>query len=293
MATEKDFALLDDYLSNRLSGGDRSAFEQMLASDPELKKEFDFQQQLIDQMKRERVLELKKMLNEIAVPASSWGSNLALKISATIITIGLVGLGLYFWASNDAEPASSHNQETIASQPATEQPEVVLPEKPENNEPVSAEEKISEPADANKKQPASSSATRKQTKRNTQQAVQPKLDLFDPTKELEATEENSSIIIDETSPVTIATSSIAVETDNSNKKLDFHYQFTDGKLLLYGTFEKNLYEILEFFSNNKQTIFLFYNSNYYLLDEKEEKPTPLKPITDQALLKKLKEYRGN
>jgi hypothetical protein len=87
--------------------------------------------------------------------------------------------------------------------------------------------------------------------------------------------------------------SIAVDVDRDNRKYSFNYQFKDGKLVLYGPFERNLYEILEFFSDEKRTVFLYYKNNYYLLKEDNENVKELTVINDPALIKKLKEYRGN
>jgi hypothetical protein len=98
--------------------------------------------------------------------------------------------------------------------------------------------------------------------------------------------------LDDISEEPVSNSSMQVETDNANKKFDFHYAFSDNKLLLYGSFGKDLYTILEFFNNNKRTVFLHYNSNYYLLDESVEKPTPLKALNDPVLIQKLREYKG-
>jgi hypothetical protein len=86
---------------------------------------------------------------------------------------------------------------------------------------------------------------------------------------------------------------LPVSIDKNNKKYSFHYQIRDGQIFLYGPFEKGLYEIMEFFSENKRTIFLFHQNNYYLLNDETEKVRPLAPITDPVLIKKLKEYRAN
>ena len=89
------------------------------------------------------------------------------------------------------------------------------------------------------------------------------------------------------------TPSIAVEVDSENKKYDFHYQFAQDKLVLYGPFEKNLYEIMEFISEDKRTVFLYYQDRFYFLKDDTEKLKPLGAIQDPALIKKLKEYRRN
>jgi hypothetical protein len=79
---------------------------------------------------------------------------------------------------------------------------------------------------------------------------------------------------------------------NDDNKYDFNYQFKEGRLVLFGPFEKNLYEILEIFSEDKRTVFLYYKKNYYLLRDDNENVRELEPITDQALIRKIKEYQS-
>jgi hypothetical protein len=76
-----------------------------------------------------------------------------------------------------------------------------------------------------------------------------------------------------------------------DKKHTFHYQFSEGKLLLYGPFDKNLYEILEIHGEG-HAVFLFYRENYFLLDENQSAITKLEAIRDGELLRKLKQYRS-
>jgi hypothetical protein len=110
----------------------------------------------------------------------------------------------------------------------------------------------------------------------------------------------SNVLVDNVEMKTVTTeahkstgtvSHIAVETEASNAKYHFHYQFINSKLVLYGAFDKSLYEILEI-NGEHRTVFLFYKGSYYLLNEKESHVTPLEAIKDAALLRRLKEYRG-
>ena len=48
MASERDMELLDDYLRNKLSGQDKSAFEEVLKNDAGLQKEMRVQQQVVN-----------------------------------------------------------------------------------------------------------------------------------------------------------------------------------------------------------------------------------------------------
>jgi hypothetical protein len=61
-------------------------------------------------------------------------------------------------------------------------------------------------------------------------------------------------------------------------------------LILYGKFDNGLYEIIEV-NGSAHSMFLYYKDYFYLLDEKQIAITPLAPINDLQLIKKLKEYR--
>lgn len=284
MALEKDFELLDDYLSNRLNGEDKLSFEKKLKADPELAKELNVQQSLIDGIRKVRATELKAMLNNIPVSAVQTGSNSILTKTATwVVVAGIVATGiyLYFNASKTNEPVKEQlpveQSEVEPSQPAAIEPS--QPEIKTITEPTKEESPVEQ-----KSEDVAVAAP---------EVKQPTLEVYDPTRE-ETDEAIRKFELEQLEIISKAfvTSSIEVETDNANRKLSFHYMFKNGKLVLYGAFEEHLYEILEFISGEKRTVVLFYKTNYYLLDINKDNPTPLSPIRDQTLLKKLKEYRG-
>jgi len=161
--------------------------------------------------------------------------------------------------------------------------EVPAPEEPTTDEPsVPAEEKTEE------KKLKNSSAN---TAAPTAEVTKPKLDVYTPESDDESAALQKERDQVEFITKAFVTSSVEVEVESSHKKYNFHYIFKGGKLVLYGSFENNLYEILEFIAENKRTVFLYYKTSYYLLDEQVESPTPLVPIRDAKLIKKLKEQR--
>jgi hypothetical protein len=215
--------------------------------------------------------------------------NVAIKIAALFVVGGLIGAGVYFFSQDNTSEIT--NEKPQSQQPITiEQPEETKEKSASTTEKEAVSEikrtkrhRISKNTETTTKVDTSSSLSVEETVPEKR-----KLEVFDPTRENDA---NSAQENTDSGAATEVSSSIAVETDNTNKKYTFHYQFKSDKLLLYGSFEKNLYEILEFFSDDKRTVFLFYKESYYLLNENSEKVKPLVPITDAELLKKLKEYR--
>lgn len=293
MATEREFELLDNYLANRLSGEEKSAFEKSMQADSALQGELEFQQHLIKGIKQVRIAELKTMLNNVPVPPpiAQGGTATIVKIAAGTFVAGLVATGIYFYAQKqeannlteeviDAEV--KQRDEQIKTTPLHQTQEIPVDKKVETPSGVSSakEEKLSE-------------KTNQSTQEKESVSQQPVLDVFDPSSDSESNSVNRKEKNGESELSGKNEPSIAVEIDRLSKKYTFHYQFRDDKLFLYGPFEKNLYEIMEFFSDEKRTVFLYYKDGYYLLKEDSVKIKMLSPIADPNLLQKLKEYRAN
>jgi hypothetical protein len=287
MAAERDLELLDDYLANRLDGNARSAFEQKLTTDPELKGELELQQQFINGIKKARVAELKSILNNVPVPAVQHGGTaVAAKIAIWTAVVGVVSTGLYLYLNQPEE--TSNTPEIKTEQVQKETP--VTPPQEQTEQPNDGSPVVSEEESSSEQKPAEAPKSLKKDKVKPEPTTKdPKIDVFDPTKE----ESENKPAQEDKEPVLpqVSATDIAVEVDSNNKKYTFHYQFKEGKLFLYGPFEKNLYEIMEFFSEDKRTLFLFYKDDYYLLKDDNQKLKPLNTIQDPALVKKLKEYR--
>ena len=273
-----NFELIDDYLANRLQEQDSIAFELEMEGDPALKEELAFQKQIVESVKHARAVELKAMLNNVPVGGGSWSGG---KIAAGVISAGIIATSLYFYFNG--EDAIINANEEI-------QQEVIQPggdkNKVENAEVVTTEETNKDAA--NETGANNSKEIAKDIKTKVSKPVQkPDIQVVDPSEEL--TEEKGTNVNPGRSE--ISTSKMEVITESSDKKHTFHYQFVQGKLLLYGPFDKSLYEILEIHGEG-HAVFLFYRENYYMLDERQSKITPLGAIQDTELLKKLKEYRG-
>lgn len=271
-----NFELIDDYLANRLNEQERKGFEQQLAGDPALKEEVQFQQRVIEGVRHARAVELKTMLKNVPLNGGTWSTG---KFTAAAVTVGIVATSLYFYLKDDQTPAP------VVANPAQESVQ-------ESKEPQNA---VNTPADSSESDAVGAAqASKEKTEtggksKAARPVAKPNIQVTDPSVEFTETERVTDRST--TSRGEITPSKMEVITGVADKKHNFHYQFTDNKLLLYGPFDKSLYEILEIHGDG-HAVFLFYKENYYLLDEKQTAITSLEPIRDAQLLKKLKEYRG-
>lgn len=277
----ENFDLIDDYLRGQLEGLEKEAFEKQLQADPSLQSEVTLQQQLVEGIQKARITELKTMLSQVPITgAITAGAGLSAgQIAAGVITSAVVVTGTLFyfkpWSKQVEKPEVTIEQPVIeTTTPKTEPTEVKAPESASETKSVAAEPKKKEAK-----------------KRAVTTAKKPDIQVVDPTDELTTTdpskEEKGRV---EKDLGAVSHSRIEVETDNSNKLYAFHYQFNQGKLLLYGKFDKGLYEIIEV-NGTAYAVFLYYKDSYYLLDQNQKVITPLTPIRDGQLIKKLKEYR--
>jgi len=274
----ENFELIEKYLGGKLTGPEIEAFEKQMQADPSLQSDVALQQQIIEGIKKARITEIKTMLNQVPVGGSILQSGVAVgKVVTGIVAVGAVVTGslLYFkpWVK--------------ASVPV---PKTEIPAVENKPEPITPVDTLSE----FKENKAVAAPTMPQSKKEAvapkAKAVQPKIDVLDPTDELtKTTDEVKSH--SENNRARVEASHILTETDASNHKYSFHYQFTQGKLILYGNFDKGLYEVIEV-HGDAHSVFLFYKGSYYTLNEKQSSITPLTPIKDQKLIKTLKEYRS-
>lgn len=281
-----NFELIDDYLTNRLGKQEKVDFERQLGSDPTLKEDVDLQRHILEGVKKARVADLKTMLNNVPVGGGFTSGIATGKIAAAVVTAGLVGVSLYFYfkpaeTRSSGSPVISEKVEPVVSSPAIKdsdgKSEAV--QQPVHKQPVTVAPKVE------KNKPLRSSETVKPAA-----TQQPKLEVVDPSEEL-VNNSAREVATSEGQKSVVTLSHITVETNSTNKKYTFHYQFKDGNLVLYGSFDKSLYEILEIHGDS-HAVFLFYKESYYLLNEKQNNISPLAPIKDARLLRKLKEYRG-
>lgn len=273
--------LIEDYLTNRMDDGARSAFEEQMNADPQLKAEVNLQKGIIEGVKSARAAELKAMLNNVPIGGAS--SAFIGKIAIATISAGILGTVLYF----GLKPTASEEIITPTEEITTEQPHTPSIETPKEQIETIAESIETQPVESEKIKNNSSAEVVRPKK--AEKVTPPSIDVLDLTEDINNNKEEM-VAPRSTKKPTLSASTIEVELDDSNKSYSFHYQFKDSRLALYGPFDSSLYEIIEL-NGAVHSIFLYYNDSYYHLDQKEHSVVPLIMIRDTKLLNMLEEYR--
>jgi hypothetical protein len=274
----ENFELVEKYAAGQLHGPEKEAFELQMQGDATLQNDVALQKQVIEGIKKARIKELKAMLNHVPVSGVMQHGISAIKIITGTVAVGALVTGAFFYYKSSQKESVAPTVENAPLAIEKNTKPDVIPVDPKEDKVSSA---TSEPNKEVRKKP---SVTKKQ------KAVQPRIEVVDPTDELtkEPSHEQEKLAKQHS---TIVTSRIAVDINSSSSKYTFHYQFNQGRLILYGIFNSGLYEILEV-NGDTHSIFLYYKDNYYLLNERQSDITPLTPIKDLELIKKLKDYRG-
>jgi len=286
-----NFELIDDYLTNRLGESEKIAFEGQLQSDSALKAELELQSQIIEGLKSARAADLKAMLNRVPVQSAPFEFSV-LKIAAGLIGTAVIVSSAYLYFNGNSEPELQtpepiedsviQNDTQIQDTEETAKIEEKL-----SNELIVAESSVKEQKLIEKKAIVSMPSN----KADTPQSVdKPVIDVIDPSEDL--TESTPTRGSNSAMKPVLTVPKMNVEVDSSSKKYPFHYQFTSGKVVLFGSFDKSLYEIIEV-NGGRHSLFLFHKDNYYKLDDSKTDVTALEVIQDKTLIRKLKEYRKN
>ncbi len=292
MANERDFELLDDYLTDRIDEADRSAIEQRLNADPDLQHEYAIQKHLIQGIKNARAAELKAMLNNVQIPSGNSGGTLGTKILLGTATAFIVIAAVY-WLMADKPvsqvktPAPENHAEEMIEPIGTPDEPAIQPEPKadENSTPTSKPETaVIENIQADKK--VQVDTDKNQTSAGTEHS-KPSLGSRPGSLSAPAVPAPSRQEPGPDERLTPAKSTVSVETDRNDSRYAFHYQLRDGKLVLYGPFEPNSYRVMEFNTDSGRVVFLMHNSSYYQLRDDGALVKPLTPVQDAELIRRM------
>lgn len=275
------------YLENEMSVEERHEFEQAVANDPELKSELDLQKDIIEGIKNERISELKAIMNNVPVGGSlGVGGTITFgKLASGIAILGLITLGAYYYFGSETDefmpPKAIESIELAEDHEGDiDEDQATTAIESEDSETTEQSDNTLATAEPSKKTSASSTDNKVTEPEINRPSAAP---LFE-TSESDSLEAPTNEIVDN---IERNLTSLDVEIDNTKKKYSFHYQFNGGKLFLYGDFDKELYEILEFKSKYDKTLFLYYEGKFYPLNKKQVKIIELKPVKERSLIEKL------
>lgn len=281
-----NFELIDDYLTNRLNEQDRKSFEKQMASDPALKADVELQREIIQGLKAARIAELKAILNKVPIANPTIFFS-PLRIAAGLIGTAVLATGIYLYSEKNGDFNPNQISSSLVDsirQSEQNNSEVQVDSIVNNvNDDVKIERKIENSETKN-----NDVHVNEKPKEN-----KPAIDLLDPTDDL--TENNDDKVLENSAAKVpaIAIASIEVSVNSAERKYKSHYQFINGKLVLYGNFDSGLYEIIEVNGQASRSLFLYYKTVYYLLDESKKEVTLLKEISDPVLLQKLNTFQSN
>jgi hypothetical protein len=267
--------VIEDYLRNKLTPSEMKEFESSLVTNAALQKETKLQSSIIESIKSARARELKSNLANIKIESVPFISN-RVKVAVSAAVIGIISL-YYFYPTDTSERITPPvNIETAPIAPKEEAKNNTKEEftstKPKELAVTEATKKLANPLPKEKEAIGRSPIA-----------------VVDPSADFESTNSTDASTVSPSRNV-VSLSNILVENDESDKRYTFHYKFHKGKLILYGSFDSSLYEIIEI-NGEKRSIFLYYKEHYYLLDENQNKIKMLQPIQDATLVGKLTEYR--
>lgn len=299
MADERDFELLDDYLANRMDEEDRATFEQKLKADPDLKGEYALQKGLIKGIKEARIAELKSMLNNVAVPSAGGGNSIASKIvMGTVVTI-MIAAAAYWFVKDDEAAVPEQKIQTERQIPA-EKPEAAPETEPQSGiqkQEAAPSEQRSAPTDKNQTSAGTEQRRPSLAKRPdllpapATRNSNPENNSDGSVADARGPDEDSSTISTERSPsLTLMKSSVAVEIKPNDMLYSFHYQFSDGRLLLFGPFQKDACQVMELNADGQRSVYLSYKDQFYHIEETGTLVKQLAPVIDAELIRKLSAY---
>ncbi len=289
---------MDQFLRGEMSPTEADEFRQSLESDPLMKSEFELNDAVVQGIKTFRRAELKARLASIPispVPVNFWagvgGAAVVGAITATVVYNIVVD-----------EPEVIEEETTITeeeirelTQPKQEAYDISeelsdnsQPEDQETQEVVNHSVTIAEtPSGAEADNSTIESIVEESADEN---LAQPQTQvMLPPTPEESSDFETSAPVVSDSEDNESSRMEKMDVQIKQHPEYNFHYKYSDHKLFLYGSLQKEPYRLLELDQNGITNLYLAYDGKYYWLKDQTLTPEPLKPIRDRNLLKNLRE----
>ncbi len=279
---------IEAYLTGKLNASDKLAMEAGISNDPLLKSEVDLQSDIIESLKTHRKIQLKNRLNNINVTASSsTGVSSAVKIAASLITVGMIGAGVYYmsvFSGQDKETDSVSvviNDNIIVPQLKTDEIKV------EKGNEVVVTQIVENETTTTKGNATTSKSKNDLLAKDAPQANVPSGIIADTESDRANRDLTINVPTGEIGESNVGkTDKVDVTVQDRNKK-DFSYQHFNNKLFLYGDFNEQPYNLVEINSPKSKQLYMYFDGKYYELKSNQTKVTRLKEVKDASILKHL------
>lgn len=291
--------LLDGFFEGTLSSSEESTLMNRLATDTDLKSEFEFQKDIISTIKETRKLELKNRLDNINI---RWYHNISngWKVAATATIITVSTLTAYYFinmqeefgnridlAQNELLIEEFNNE--VADIP--QKPFTIEDEEIERSETTESTEPVHETVAQDIVLQETSDPVASNSDRTVNVIVPDVIEDFEEVDNMELEDVSNGNINTMTSSREDLHSSVEINTV-LHKKYNFHYNFSHGTLTLYGNFEDVPYEILEINSASGKSFYLNYKDSFYNIINTNN-IIPLQPVTNESLINELNIVKRN
>ncbi len=273
---------IEAYLSGEMNAEQLAKFESDLQINPELQKELNFQSDVIQGIGEFRKNQLITRLDALNVPSAWWSyiqHSSILQYFGGVVVTGLIGVGIWFILPSDNSNLDlAVVDELIIDDP---KPESFVWNLPELKKQKIVAEDSSEETDLTHKD--ENKETKVSAKLFSPIVTVPSAGDIEAEKDFVPEEAgNPSKIektnVDENRPISVE----IIESESFNVK----YRYYDGKLYLYGKFNKDPYEILEINSASERRIYLYHGEIFYQIGISDV-PVDLKEITNSKLIQEL------
>lgn len=294
---------IEAYLNQEMTDLERAKFEKQIHENQELHDEVEMQEAAFEAIKRERMLALKAGLNQVNI--SLWSTGLMEMAKVAAISIGVIsGVFGAYWLLEKEPLKNSNQKETVSPIAPIKESQDEKDILQSSNLPLSKssnEKNLPLPDPEKTKQAGSSNNPHfyksKPTKITDDIIVGPEnIGANEPAEPLAkgvvpfAAKDlnNPSDGISERTSLESVHPEVIIKKDNKNI---FHYQFSDGKLILYADFNDQLYEVIELNQNGGKQIFFCYNNSFYPLNPGQHEIAPLMEVKDKSLIQLLTAYQ--
>ena len=275
---------IEAYFNNELPEAEKQQLLNDVNSDPTLKSEFQFQEDVVDGIKAYRKKELIAKLDNVQI--ASTGQAVLLKTLGVIGIAGIATVSTFMWVNNNSD------NETVI-----DKTEIVLPK--EIEQPAEVKETIApitnEKEDASVKEfIVQKKIAEKEVKPQESEADMPSIVI---PEVMEPDSSSDAILEDDLeAPEAIGSSEINISTSTNvnvvfSKKYTFHYQVKEGQLTLFGDFEDAPFEVIEMKTNQGIKSYLYYKNNFFGLNNISEDILPLEKIGNKGLIEELEKRR--